>query len=192
MGAEYLAQLRKIADGPTTDFHSFLINQGRGFVTSFRVNDLGNGSSLYFFVNNPDGSEFDYDVVLLPRSTGRADLDISFGATAGDAGVSGDVNNLKSGSSRTFSGSVETSQTGDTGTQPTHGTTFIEDFIPGSGIGATVAAEVVGATAFTIDEGDNKLLEVRNESGGSVSRIGMTVAFFEVDGTFKSIEQDSV
>lgn len=178
---------RALRQQPTSDLHSFLINQGRGFTLSDRVNDLGNGDSIYIHVDNPT-EETDYDVILLPRSTGRADLDISFGAEKGDAGTVADVHNLKSGSDRQFSGVVELSQTGDTGTLPSHGTTFIEDFVPGGGTGTNVAAEIVDAIAFTIDAGDDKLLELRNESGGNVSRIGLNVVLLEVDGTYKVVQ----
>lgn len=171
---------------PTADLHAFLINQGRGFTVSDRVNDLGNGNSLYIYLEN-DSTGIDYDVVVLPRATGRADLDISFNATQGDTGDSATVHNLKSGSSRTFSGIAELSTTGDTGTLPSHGTTFIEDFIPGDGTGANIGGEVIDTIAFTIDEGDNKLLELRNESGGQVGRIGLNVLIFEVIGEFKEM-----
>ena len=178
---------RALRQQPTSDLHSFLINQGRGFTLSDRVNELGNGDSIYIYLNNPT-EETDYDVVLLPRSTGRADLDVSFGATSGDAGTEADVHNLKSGSDREFSGTAEVSQTGDAGTLPSHGTTFIEDFVPGGGQGANIAAQVVDALAFTIDAGDNKLLELRNESGGNVDRIGLNVVLLEVDGTYKVVQ----
>lgn len=176
-----------LRDQPTADLHSFLINQGRGFTISDRVNDLGNGDSIYMYIDNTSDG-IDYDVVLLPRSTGRADLDISFNATQGDAGSAVSVHNLKSGSTNTFSGTAEISQSGDTGTLPSHGTTFIEDFVPGGGEGAFIGGQVVDAIAFTIDEGDNKLLELRNESGGTVSRIGLNVVLVEVDGTYKTVE----
>lgn len=178
---------RALRQQPTSDLHSFLINQGRGFTLSNRVNELGNGESIYIYIDNPTDVT-DYDVILLPRSTGRADLDISFGADQGDTGTAADVHNLKSGSDNGFSGTAEVSRTGDTGTLPSHGTMFIEDFVPGGGQGATIAAQVVDSIAFTIDAGDSKLLELRNESGGNVSRIGLNLVFLEVDGTYKVVQ----
>ncbi|UHQ96475.1 hypothetical protein [Natrinema halophilum] len=171
---------------PTIDLQSFLINKGRGFTVSNRhTAGLGNGESIYLFVNNPAGSGYDYDIVLLPRASGRAEIDVSFNADAGDTGEAVTAHNLQSGSPRTFSGSVERSTTGDTGTLPSHGTTFLEDFVPGSGMGTNVAAQIVDSIAFTVDEGENKLLELRNASGGNVDWIGMNVVIFEVDGTYK-------
>ena len=171
---------------PTIDLQSFLINKGRGFTVSNRVTDgLGNEESIFLYVDNPEGSGYDYDVVLLPRSSGRAEIDVSFNASPGDAGIVTAANNLKSGSPRTFSGTVEVSQTGDTGTLPSHGTTFLEDFVPGSGMGTNLAAQIIDAIAFTVDEGDNKLLELRNASGGNVDWIGLNVVIFEIDGTYK-------
>lgn len=186
----YDAIVDALTDQPTIDVQSFLINKGRGFTVSNRyTSGLGNGDSIYLFVNNPSDSGYDYDVTILPRASGRAELDVSFNATPGDAGEEVDVQNLKSGSPRSFSGSVEESTTTDTGTLPSHGTTFIEDFVPGTGVGAAnVSAQVVDAIAFTIDEGDNKLLELRNSSGGNVDWIGLNVTIFEVDGTYKEIE----
>lgn len=186
----YDAIVDALTDQPTIDVQSFLINKGRGFTVSNRYTaGLGNGDSIYLFVNNPSDSGYDYDVTILPRASGRAELDVSFNATPGDAGEEVDVQNLKSGSPRSFSGSVEESTTTDTGTLPSHGTTFIEDFVPGTGVGAAnVSAQVVDAIAFTIDEGDNKLLELRNSSGGNVDWIGLNVTIFEVDGTYKEIE----
>ena len=169
---------------PTSDLYSFLTNQGRGFTASSRYSDVGNGDSVYVFIDNPAGSGFDYDVVLLPRSTGLVDLDVSFGATQND-GTANAPENLKSGSSRTFSGTVEKSTTGDTGTRPTHGNTFIEDFIPGAGSGVNIAGSVIGSIGMTVDEGDNKLVEISNAAGGSLSRMAINLLFFEVDGTFK-------
>lgn len=170
---------------PTIDLQTFLVNKGRAFSLSSRVNDLGNGESVFIHVDNPTGSGYDYDVVLLPRSTGRADIDISFGADSGDAGNEEPPQNLQSGSTRTFSGTAHISTSEDAGTLPTHGEMFIEDFVPGTGTGANIGAEVIDSVAFTIDEGGDKLLELRNESGGSVDRIGLNVILFEVDGTYK-------
>lgn len=178
---------RALRQQPTSDLHSFLINQGRGFTLSDRVNELGNTDSIYVYIDNLT-DETDYDVILLPRSTGRADLDISFNANQGDAGVEADVHNLKSGSDRVFSGTAELSQSGDAGTLPSHGTTFIEDFVPAGGQGANIGAQIANAIAFTIDAGDNKLLELRNESGGNVDRIGLNVVLLEVDGTYKVVQ----
>lgn len=171
---------------PTADLHTFLINSEQGYTVSDRVNDLGNGNSIYMYLENTT-SDVDYDVVLLPRGTGLADVDISFNANQGDAGTDATVHNLKSSSQDTFSGTVEISQTGDTGTLPSHGTTFIEDFIPGDGTGANIGGEVIDSVAFTVDSGDNKLFELRNESGGNVGRIGLNLLIFELTGEFKEI-----
>lgn len=175
---------------PTIDLQSFLINKGRGFTVSNRyTSGLGNGESIYLYVDNPAGSGVDYDVTLLPRASGRANIDISFNADPGDTGEVVNVNNLKSGSPRAFAGTVEESVSTDTGTLPTHGTTFLQDFVPGTGAGAAnLSAQVVDAISMTIDEGDNKLLELSNESGGNVDWIGLNVALFEIDGTYKQRE----
>jgi len=174
---------------PASDTHSFLINQGRAFVGSHRVEDVDNEQSIYTFIENPSDSGFDYDIVLLPRSTGLADIDISFGAAEGDAGDTAIMNNLKSSSPRTFSGHTRLATSGDSGTLPSHGTTFVEDFVPGSGHGASIAAEVIDAIAFTVDEGSNKLLEITNVAGGGVDRMALNMVVFEVDGTYKETEK---
>lgn len=173
---------------PTIDLQSFLINKGRAFTFSSRYSDIGNGDSTYLFVDNPSGSGYDYDIVVLPRSTGLVDLNISFNAAQND-GTTVTAHNLKSGSPRSFSGTVEESTTGDTGSRPTHGTTFIEDFVPGSGAGgANIAAEVIDAIAYTVDEGSNKLIELNNQAGGSLTRMAVNVVIFEIDGTYKEVE----
>lgn len=175
-----------LRSSPVIDIESFLINKGRAFTVSNRVSNLGNGDSLYLYLDNPDGSGYDYDVVLLPRATSLTDLDVSFGATENDS-TAATARNLKSGSSRTFSGTASTfNETADTGTAPSHGTTIYQDFIPGGTVGANISAQVVDAIGFTIDEGSNKLLQLMSESGGT--RVAMNVVVFEVDGTYKEIE----
>lgn len=176
---------------PLNGFASVLINHGRGFIISDRFGDggdIGNGDSIYLYVDNPADSGYDYDVLLLPRSTGLADLDISFNATEDTQGTDSTVNNLKSGSSRTFSGVARQTTTGETGGY-SHGTTFYSDFIPGGGSGANIAGQVVDAIAFTVDEGENKLLELRNEAGGGVKRMALQTLVLEVDGTFKEVPE---
>ena len=170
-----------LKEQPTSDFGAFMINQGEAFIASTRVNDLANGSSEYVYLENT--GNVDYDVAVLPRSSGRADIDISFNATENTAGTDLSVNNLKSGSDNTFGGIAR--RTG-TDSDYTHGDTFINDFVPGSGQGANIGGEVIGDISFTIDSGDNKLLELRNESGGQVSRIGMNIVILRIDGEYKT------
>lgn len=181
---------RALREQPTIDVQSFLINKGRGFNVPLRITDTANGDSIYLFIDNPSNSGFDFDVVLLPRATGQADIDVSFGATKNDAS---DVtaHNLKSGSSRTFSGTAATfNETDDTGSAPSHGsTTVIQDFLPGDGSGIpNISAQVIDAIAVTIDEGENKLFELNNSSGGQLSRMALNCLIFEVDGTYKEID----
>lgn len=172
---------------PTIDGPSFLINQGRAFAVSDRIDEVGNGDSIYVFVDNPDGSGFDFDVLLTPRAAGEADINVSFGATAGDTGTEVTAHNLKAGSSRTFTGTVEESdETNDTGTFPTHGTTVVQDFLPGGTQGVKVGPAGINAISMTIDEGANKLFEVVNQSGGG-AKLAINLVIFEVDGTFKSV-----
>lgn len=172
---------------PVIDLQSFLINKGRGFTVSDRITSVGNGDSVYVFLDNPAGSGFDYDIVLTPRAGGEADINISFGASSGDTGTSVTAHNLKSGSSRTFSGSVEESdETNDTGTFPSHGTTVIQDFLPGGTQGVKVGPASIGSISLTIDEGENKLFEMVNQSGGS-TKLALNMAVFEVDGTYKEL-----
>lgn len=168
---------------PTSDFLTFLVNQGEAFVTSTRITGLSNGASEYIYIENTE--TLDYDVAVLPRATGLADIDISFGATENTAGSDMSVTNLKSGSGKTFNGVIR--RTG-TDTDYSHGEFAIQDFIPGSGVGANIGAEIIDAIAFTIDKGDNKLLELRNESGGPVDRLGMTIAIFRVSGEYKAVD----
>jgi len=52
-----------------------------------------------------------------------------------------------------------------------------------------IAAEVVDAIAFTVDEGSNKLLEITNVAGGGVDRMALNMVVFEVDGTYKETEK---
>ena len=171
---------------PVIDIETFLINKGRAFSFSSRYTDIGNGDSTYLFLDNPSDSGYDYDIVLLPRATGLVDFDISFGATQND-GTAVTPQNLKSGSGRTFTGTVEESTTGDAGTRPTHGTTFIEDFAPGSEQGVKVGGSVINAVSYTVDEGSNKLVELINGSGGNLSRMALNMVIYEVDGTYKEI-----
>lgn len=175
-------------DNPTIDLLSYLTNQGRAFNVPARFTDIGNGDAVNLFIDNPDGSGFDYDVVLLPRATGLVDLDVSFGATENDATATSVVN-LKSGSSRTFSGSASLfDETNDTGTPPAHGTSVVTDFIPGGGSGQNITAQVVDSTAFTIDEGSNKLLEITNSSSGTLKRMALNLLLYEVNGRYKTRE----
>lgn len=180
--------VRGLRSQPTIDVNSFLINKGRGFNVPIRVTDIGSGDSVYVFVDNPVDSGFDYDIALLPRATGLADVDISFGATQNDAAELA-AQNLKSGSGRSFTGSAATfNETADTGTSPTHGTSVIKDFVPGTGAGApNLSGQVIDAIAVTIDEGSNKLFELNNGSGGQLSRMALNLLIFEVDGTYKEI-----
>lgn len=174
---------------PGIDIQSFLINKGRAFSPPIRFTDIANGDSIFVHVNNPPTSGFDYDIVLLPRATGLADINVSLGSSKNDAN---DVtsHNLKSGSTRTFTGQVATFDgTNDTGTAPSHGTTVVEDFVPGGGAGApNLSAQVVDSIAVTIDEGDDKLFELNNDSGGQLSRMSLNLVIFEVDGTYKEVE----
>ena len=179
--------VRGLRQQPTIDLTSFLINQGRAFTVSDRITELGNDDSTYLFIENPEGSGFDYDVIVQPRAGAEADINISFGATQGDAGQAVTANNLESGSDRTFSGLVERSQTGDTGTLPSHGTTVVEDFLPGGTRGVKVGPAGVNGISLTIDEGANKLLELVNRSGGG-TKLALNVQLFEIDGTYKARE----
>lgn len=171
---------------PTIDLYSFLINKGRGFSTPYRVNDIGNGDSVYVVVENPAGSGFDYDIAMLPRASGTADIDVSVDGAPNDAS-NGTVNNLNSGSDRTFSGTIGAfDDSSDTGTSPTHGNFVVQDFVPGGGAGApNISAQVIDAIAATVAEGENKIFELRNESGGSLSRMSLNLNVFEIDGTYK-------
>jgi hypothetical protein len=173
-----------LQEQPVIDLQSFLINKGRGFTVSARFNDVGNGDSVYVFLDNPSDSGFDYDVVFIPRATGLIDFDVSFGATQND-GSTASANNLKSGSTRTFSGTAEKSTTGDTGTRPSHGTVIVSDFVPGGEVGVKVGGSVIGSVSFTIDQDSNKLIELNNQAGGSLSRMSVSLVVFEVDGTYK-------
>lgn len=179
---------RALRQQPVIGLQTFLINKGRGFGIPHRVEDVSNEENIRIFVNNPDGSGFDYDIVLLPRANGLCDVDVSYGATEGDAGEAGVEQNLKSGSDRTFSGETRLVESGDTGTQPSHGTTIFEDFVPGNGQGANIGGQVIGSVATTIDEGSNKLFEMANVSSGSIDRMAINLLIFEVDGTYKEIE----
>lgn len=172
-----------LAEQPVIDVQSFLVNKGRAFTVSDRINAVGNGDSIFVFLDNPNGSGFDYDVVLVPRAAGEADLDVSFGATQND-GTAVTAYNLKSGSSRTFSGTVEQSKTGDAGTRPAHGTTIIEDFLPGGTRGVRVGPAAVGAITLTVDENSNKLFELINQSGGG-AKLAINMIIYEIDGTYK-------
>lgn len=171
---------------PVIDLYSFLINKGRGFSVSDRIEGVGNDESIYVFVDNPAGSGYDYDVIIQPRAAGEADINVSFNASQGDTGTAIDPPNLKAGDNRTFSGTVEESQTGDTGTLPSHGTTVIEDFAPGGTQGVKVGPATIGAISLTIDEGANKLFEVVNRSGGG-GKFGINLQVFEIDGTYKEV-----
>lgn len=179
---------RALKSQPVVGLYTFLINKGRGFSTPVRVTDIGNGDSVYVVVKNPSDSGFAYDIVMLPRATGQADIDVSVNGTENDAS-NGTVNNLKAGSSRTFSGTVTTfDDSTDTGTAPTHGDFVIQDFVPGGGSGAPdVSAQVIDSIATTIPEGDNKIFELANESGGTLSRMSLNLTIFEVDGTYKEL-----
>lgn len=178
--------VRGLRSQPVIDLQTFLINKGRGFTVSDRVTDVGIDESIYLFVNNPEGSGYDYDAIVQPRAGGEADINISFGADGGDAGEAVTAHNLKAGSPRTFGGTVEESQTGDTGTLPSHGTTVIEDFAPGGTQGVKVGPAGIGAISLTIDEGSNKLFELVNRSGGG-TKLALNIQLFEVDGTYKEI-----
>lgn len=168
---------------PVIDILSFFVNKGRAFIISYRVDSVSNNDSIYLFLDNPSGSGFDYDCLLFLRSAGEADIDISFGATQND-GTTVTAHNLKSGSSRTFSGTAETSTTGDAGTRPSHGTTFIESFIPGTRQSAKVGPGTIGEISYTIDENSNKLMEIVNRSGGG-AKLAINCVVYEVDGTYK-------
>lgn len=171
---------------PVIDLQTFLINKGRGFTISDRITEVGNTDSIYLFVDNPTGSGYDYDVLLQPRAAGEADINVSFDATQGNTGESVTAHNLKAGSPKTFSGTVEESQTGDTGTLPSHGTTIVQDFLPGGTQGVKVGPAGIGAISMTIDEGSDKLFELVNQSGGG-SKMALNVQVFEVDGTYKEL-----
>jgi hypothetical protein len=173
---------------PTIDVHTFLINKGRAFNVPVRIADTANNDSIFVFVENPANSGFDYDIALMARATGRADINISFGASKEGANDT-TAHNLKSGSNRSFSGTAATfNETDDTGTSPSHGTTVIQDFVPGTGAGApNLSAQVIDAIVVTIDEGDNKLFELNNGSGGQLARMALNLTIFEVDGTYKEV-----
>lgn len=160
-----------------------LVNHGRAFVVSDRFNDISNGDSIFLYIENPDKSGFDYNVLLVPRASGLTDLDISFDATEETKGADADVRNLRSSTPRSFTGVARKTQTGDTGSY-THGTTFIEDIVPGGERGTRIGGQLGGGIGFTIDGGDNKLLELRNEAGGNLSRLALNAVIFEIDGTF--------
>ena len=176
-----------LTNQPVIDGPSFFINQGRAFTVSDRIANVGNGDSIYVFIDNPSDSGFDYDVVLNPRAAGEADINVSFGASAGNTGTEVTAHNLKSGSSRTFSGTVEESdETNDTGTFPSHGTTIIQDFLPGGTQGVKVGPSAIGSVTLTIDEGSNKLFELVNQSGGG-AKLAINIVIYEVDGTWKAV-----
>lgn len=177
-----LNELKRLAIYTQGTLITHLVDQGYGFSVSNRYTSVGNGESIYLYVENPTNSGFDYDVVLNPRASGLSLLDISFNATQND-GTAITANNLKSGSTRTFSGVVEGSTTGDAGTRPTHGTIFIEDMIPGGSFGTRVGGAIIGGVSFTVDEGDNKLIELTNE--GNATALAINLYIFEDDGTVK-------
>jgi len=157
-------------------------DEGFAYTISARYNEVGNGESVYLYIENPDDSGYDYDIIFTPRSNGLSLVNISFDATQND-GTAVTANNLKSGSDNTFSGIVESSTTGDEGTRPVAGTTFIEDLLPGGTQGTRVGASAVGGIGYTIDEGDNKLIEVTNE--GNASYIALNVILLEDNGEVK-------
>lgn len=173
---------------PYNSFASVLINNGRAFAVSDRFSDLGNGGTVDLFIDNPADSGYDYDAVLRPRATGLLDLDISFNATEDTQGAEATAENLKSSSSRTFSGDARKTETDTTGAY-SHGDTFIEDIIPGGGRGVSIGGGYIDAISFTIDEGDNKLVRITNSSGGNLDRMAINALVFEVDGTFKEVPE---
>jgi len=174
---------------PVNDNVSFLITKGRAFSPLVRFKDIGNGDSIFVHVDNPSDSGYDYNVILMARATGLADVDISFNPTKNGANDAVS-NNLKSGSSRTFSGQVATfDETNDTGTSPSHGTTILEDFVPGTGRGIpNVFGQAINGAAITIDEGDSKLFQLNNDSGGQLDRMSLNMVVIELDGTYVEVE----
>lgn len=177
-----LNELKRLSIYTQGTLVTHLIDEGFGFTLSNRYQEVGNGESVYLYVENPSGSGLDYDIILNPRATGGCLVDISFAATQND-GDPIEVNNLNSSSEREFSGVAEGSTTGDTGTRPAHGTTFIEDIIPGGSLGTRIGGAIVGGISFTIDEGDNKLVEVNNT--GNADTIAVNMHIFEDDGSVK-------
>ncbi|WP_226043483.1 hypothetical protein [Natrinema sp. DC36] len=169
---------------PVIDVQSFLINKGRAWTVSSRFSNVGTDDSIYVHTDNPDGSGYDYDVVFLPRSSGDMDIDISFGGDANDA-TAVTANNLKSGTERAFSGTVSEFNPGSTGTAPSHGTTFIEDHVPGGSQGSAIASQVIDAVAWTVDEGDDKLIEITATDWSGTLAINLII--FEIDGTYKEV-----
>lgn len=175
-----------LTEQPILDYATVLINHGFGFTVSDRFNDIANGDSIFLFVENPSDSGFEYDIILFPRASGLADLDVSFNATEDAEGTDIDVDNLRDGVSRGFSGIARETQTGDTGSY-THGDTFIEDIVPGSSGGIRMGGQVVGGIGFTIDQGSNKLIELRNEAGSQITRAAINAVILETTDEFKSL-----
>lgn len=174
-----------VAAGSTQTLQTRLINNGRAWAASSRFSSVSSGDSIFLFVENPSDSGFDYDLVIHPRGSGLCDVDISFDATEDTEGSDVAAQNLKSGSDRSFSGDLTETTTGNTGSY-SHGTIIFEDFVQADSSGIQVGAEIISGISCTIDEGDNKLLELNNGSGGTLKRLAFNVVIFEVDGTYKT------
>lgn len=175
-----------LREQPVHEFASTMVNHGRAFIISDMFKDVGNNDSIFLYLENPEGSDFDYDVILIPKATDLVDITISSNATENTQGVDADVENLRSSSNRSFTGIARKTQTTDTDGYD-HGNTFLNDFVSGNTTGTEIGPVIVGGVSFTIDEGSNKLIELNNVSGGGTSRISISAIVFEVDGTYKDV-----
>jgi len=174
---------------PVNDNVSFLTTKGRAFSPLVRFKNIGNGDSIFVHVDNPSDSGYDFNIIVMARATGLADIDMSFNPTKNGANDTASYN-LKSGSSRSFSGQVATfDETNDTGTSPSHGTIVLEDFVPGTAQGIpNVLGQAVDGAAVTIDQGDSKLFQLNNNSGGQLNRMSLNMVIVELNGTYVEIE----
>ena len=180
-------QLRRNRDRGMIDLESALTISGRAFTLSTRFGDDGenisNGDSIYFYLDNPEGSGYDYGLVFIPRSDGLSDIDISRGGvTEVTPGEHVEPFNKRESSGREFSGIArKTTTVRDGEYEHADGPHYVDDVIPGSGVGEpNVAGQQIDSFSMSIQEGSDLLFELTNQSGGNLDRMVVNTVVYEL------------
>lgn len=178
-----IEQLQRNRDKGSLTFDLAMLAAGRKFPAADRIQDLAGGGRAAFFIDNPT-SDIDYVVDTLGiKSTQLSEVIWSRGATEVTPGTTEDVMNANTQSSRSFSGTVRTTDPSETG-EYTHADPFyFQDIIPagttGQGGGGTS-----GRITFTVPRGSNALITLENATTNSASLASLPFVIYEVSPEF--------
>lgn len=156
MGKEYFKLNRNVIDYP--------LREGDGYIVSHRFSDVGNGTTVALFVDNPSGSGKSIVATQIAVvGNGQADFDVSEDVIEDTQGTTIEIHNRQIGNNKTSVATV------------THGGSysgkdtneFLQSIIIGGGAGEQRFGGASGSGVLELLPGSNILVELTNGSGGT-------------------------